>query len=258
MFESLPATPVTELALSETPELRNPTLSDAQRVEMIRHWVAQQVDIAKSTSTDCLSHPACRDPFYQIDISKRIEAFRENKAAVLCAGAADTLKMVYDAFGYKSVTLFIGSTGNFTHAVTLVQIPQGDQTHWVVQDPMLDTGYRAPDGHLLGYFEMISFLKQGQTDQIIPTNPDGIVRDRNFGPALPNQEAQIVKMQMNIQENVAENDQAVDTVKAAGCPADITYLYALPFEIYWATPEEAEAMKTKAKTILGDQPCDAS
>jgi hypothetical protein len=251
VFDAIDAKPINELILADLPELQSPDLSKAEQINLIRHWVAQQIDIAQNNSLNCLGKPACRDPFYQAGIAKVIEAYRENKIAVLCGGAADTLRLVYDALGYRSLTLAMGTLGKFTHMVTLVELQEGDRKQLIVQDPMLDTAYSTRDGKLLDYFEMLSLLKQGHADQIVPTNPDGIVRDRQLKPEKPGQPIQIVEMPMTIQNTVVTDRRVTNTLQSAGCPSDATYLYALPFAFYSVAPEEAEALQTKAHQILG-------
>jgi hypothetical protein len=255
VFASVHATPVKDLVLAEVPELQTPDLPEAQRVNLIRHWVAQQIDVAAAIPSDCLSIAACREQFYKVGIDKVIAAFRENKIGVLCGGSADTLKMVYDAFGYKTFTLSMGIVGRFTHLVTVVEIPQNDQKQLIIQDALLDTSYHAPDGHPLDYFEMISLLKQGQADQVIPTNPDGIVRDTTLGAGPPGMEVRMAKRSMNLQTDLLDEPLVVGTLKVAGCPINSTYLYALPLAFYWAPPDEAKALGEKAHSILGDMPC---
>jgi hypothetical protein len=246
------ATPVKDLLLSEVPELRNPNLPDAQRVELIRHWVAQQIDIGSRTA-NCLSNPTCNQLFRKADISQVIAAFRNDQTAVLCGGAAVTLKLVYDAFGYKSSTLGIGTLGQFTHMVTLVDIQQGNGRSLVIQDPTVDTSYRAADGHLLDYFELLSLLKQDKANQIIPTNAQGVVRDTTrwffgFGPFT-------ISKRMNIQKTILDDPRVPATLQAAGCPVDAAYFYALPYAFYRVSPEQAKALTAQAHSILGDAPC---
>jgi hypothetical protein len=155
----------------EYPTIHDPALSDWERVSQLRQW--------------CWSHtpiPQDRSGIYSIgwrwwvvtapDI---FELFASNSCgASYCSGAADALRLLYDAYGYEAYTVESGHAGGTeTHVVTLVRIDHEGESLLSVQDAYFNVTFvEAASGRPLDYYRMLALLAEGNDEAIRVVEPD--------------------------------------------------------------------------------------
>jgi len=159
--------------LLEFPNWTN--MTDWERVTALRHWAAVRIDLS---SESLLLTKNKSFSFYAQSVSTIFQAFENNMGGVWCGGAAWTLMLLYQLFGYESHYLGSGIESYDTHAETLVNIDAGGSRVVSVQDAYFDIGYANQDGRPLDYFRMLSILRShGDKEiQIVPPPDLGITR----------------------------------------------------------------------------------
>ncbi len=255
VFKSIvPTTSAKEMALVEIPAIKNPSLTDAQRVEMLRHWVAGLVDVDQTRKLDCASDITCQSLFNAATANVLIMGFRQDRLAVMCGFAATTLGKVLTEFGYRTIFVNMGMPkGGTSHYVPLVELERGGKKIWSIQDPYYDTSFQRRDGQLIDYFEMVTLLQQRRHGEVIPTNPKGVYRQKY---EIRPQTADIVMTQWVDGFFRLLSDLSVKTYsEEMGCPPEAIYLYLKPFAFYNLTPTESEAFLNRVHQIVGDTPC---
>ena len=147
-----------EIVAAQYPEMKDENIDDWTRVNLIREFVAQTVDIwgeDGATAIDNVNYSA----FYNSDATELYTLFNTDQGGVFCGGTAYTLMRFYNYYGYEAYVIHNGVVPNFTHAITIVNISHNDNYIFSVQDAFLDETYTKSNGGPVDYFEMLYLLK---------------------------------------------------------------------------------------------------
>ena len=147
-----------EIVAAQYPEMKNENIDDLTKVNIIREFVGQTVDIwgeDGATAIDNVDYSA----FYNSDATELYTLFDTDQGGVFCGGTAYTLMKFYNYYGYEAYVIHNGVVPNFTHAITIVNISHNDNYIFSVQDAFLDETYIKLNGEPVDYFEMLYLLK---------------------------------------------------------------------------------------------------
>lgn len=156
------------------PELQNPRLDDWAKVNLLRRWAYRHIDVASST---CVKKHGMAPDVADRGATVIFADFAADKAGVWCAGAADSLLRLYQAYGYTAYSIHFGDHQSLTHTATLVQIQHQGKPMLVMQDAYLNTTYTNSQGGPLDYWDMLRFLQQRQDQKVQIVQQLGDPRD---------------------------------------------------------------------------------
>lgn len=165
--EDRPQEKIKRKILADLPEYQQ-TSNDFKRVNLLRSWAAHVIRVGSpSCQFGKNSRSTSNFDFVEADVWSQFEAFRNNRGAVHCGMAGDFLQNVYQAFGWTSLKLDVGTPqGNPTHLFNAVPIQRNGQIIYSIQDAHFNLTFTFPDGRLLGYFELIERLHKRKTNEI--------------------------------------------------------------------------------------------
>jgi hypothetical protein len=167
-----------ERLLAAIPQLRDPTLNDFARVNLIREWAYRNFILAHVELQ--------RDDLLGRHVSHLLhEVVDRHATGFFCSGMAQMLASIYRAFGYNTMTYNHGVIGQETHVTTLVNINHQGQRLWVVQDAYLDFSVVAPDGSPLDVRDFLAALvrNDGTAFRILEGPADAVAK--LLMPAVP-------------------------------------------------------------------------
>jgi hypothetical protein len=167
---------------AEYPQLRNPLMSDWERINLLRQWawshtnhafgISELVDINPDVAWDTLDAPG------------RYKLYEQDRGGSWCGGTAMALQRLYEMFGYQAAGVDSGNPSIYaTHVTTLVKIRHKGKDVIVMQDAYFNQGFAdMATGDPLDYRDMVGRLARGEHQSIEVIEPDW--RDMPVMPAL--------------------------------------------------------------------------
>jgi len=131
------------------------------RVDAVRDWVYEQTDVA-ATRDRLIDYGTYR--LWRMDPDDIFALYAGDVGGVWCDGAANGLRRVYEAVGYRAWVLSYGIKGKVTHAVTLVEV-EGDV---YLQDAYFNSTYVDASGRHLPFYDVLRRIKQGEPVHTAP------------------------------------------------------------------------------------------
>ncbi len=152
-------------ACNQVPSLTDSTATPDDQVSDLREWVESWVPIADTTEEGDSRGltPPDLPRYWDLSPDDLYETLRTNQGAVLCGGAAWTLMLVYEAFGFPSWIYNTGLTSTYSHVVTLVKT--GDVIQ--VQDPLYRYRVRDKNGRPADVRWLLRRLQSVGPDEVV-------------------------------------------------------------------------------------------
>lgn len=145
-----------DLILKEVPVVSQ-DVSDLEKVTALREWVFLNVPTSDSS---LIINNLSNIPPNSIQGRIRIQIFREGLAGAWCGTTAQTLKKVYDLFGYEAYNVNQGDSSEAdTHVISIVNINHQGKQLFSVQDAYLNYYLSDLDDNPLSYFKALTLLK---------------------------------------------------------------------------------------------------
>lgn len=157
------------------PEINNPSISNWEKVNLLRRWAYQNSDLAM-TKGCLIDSPDLRPK----SVAEIFSSFQQDAGGVWCGGMSIFLMKLYEQYGFESYALNMGKPSvsqSLTHVLVLVKIPHKGRNLLVVQDSLFNNTYTHLDGSPLDYFELIKLLKNRQENKIKVVQDQGTSRD---------------------------------------------------------------------------------
>lgn len=149
--------------IQEYPALLDESLSDFEKTNFLRDWAYANSVGGKSTFDEhYIFSQSLAENFVALT-----NDFHNLEVSALCGGFAAYCALVYDAFGYESISLDCGFAdgSGATHVVTLCKI-WDDGEKWILQDPTFNRVYVDVDGAPLDIYEILTLLKEKRDGEI--------------------------------------------------------------------------------------------
>lgn len=149
--------------IQEYPALQDESISDFEKTNLLRDWTYANTVFGENTFDEhYIFSKSLAENFIALT-----KDFQGLEVSSLCGGVAAYCALVYDAFGYETISFDCGfADGNgATHVVTLCKI-WDDGEKWILQDPTFNRAYVDAGGAPLDVYEIMTLLKNGQDNQI--------------------------------------------------------------------------------------------
>lgn len=173
------------IIIKAIPKVLSTSISDFERVNMIREWVNEQTvwGTMPDDKLDTMINAKTSLGMYNYYLTHTDRAYG-------CGSYSVYLLKVYQLFGYEAYVYDMGRDNQFRHSVLLVWIKDGKERKLVIQDPSYNLTYVDRKNRPLDYFQFIDYLKKnkenivikkstGKGHKMIRENPHGTVLVRN-------------------------------------------------------------------------------
>ena len=254
MTTSLDLQQIRQRIITAQPELAGASVSDWQKVELLRGWAYEHTNWA-STSL-LLDHDGK-------ELQDLLGPLLSEEAGVWCGGAARVLQLLYQEFGFESYALNVGRDDLGSHVCTLVRIQHDGEHRLVLEDAYINESYLDEDGQPLDYFRLIEKLTSRQHSSVKVIQHAGTKlllqdpADQRYGCSkycepLARLPSGIEKYRFKLTADYLEWGFGLETRAAlgrAGYPPSLLYLHLFPLGICCGTA--ADTVLARARELLG-------
>ena len=244
--------------ISELPILTQTNASDFKKVSALREWVFSRVPT--SDSSLIINNLSEISP-NEIPFTERLEIFDEGLAGAWCGTTAQTLRDVYELFGFEAYNVNQGNTTIAdTHVITIVKISHEDRTLFSVQDSYLNYTLVDASDQPLDYFTILALLRFRQDDQI--HFKWGAKDGRNQKPYLLKKGTESGSVLRTLKNgNIIEErrfdgyfdllDRTELLLKNHNYPQNFIYIYLFPFGLYGENFQKSQTLLNIARSTSG-------
>jgi len=258
------------------PQLRDATLGDWEKVNLLRCWAYSNTCWASGAS-EKIDHRDY-DHFYSLEVPAVFELFERRAGGVFCGGTAYALRKLYESFGFEAYEMHAGGVNErATHAVTLVWINHRGRKVLSFQDASLNHSMMDEAGEPLDLFDVVALLQQHRDNEIVIRIPEncappvavlasagaGIAPDCVRGSwlcdpaafelqALPSGGVLIRSHRTLHRWEAVVGEQYVRFLTCFGqCPPRLLYLYLFPYYVRGADQTNATALLHELQRTCG-------
>lgn len=180
--------PVAHRILRDLPNYNDSSVSDLERVHMLRRWASE------------MQRHGCRGVDRDsggATLAQMIERFENDDLAVWCGGAAAFLKLIYNEFYFEAGVVDYGFAP-LTHCVTLVKVDVAGAPRIVIQDSYFNSWLSNTEGEPLGYTDVLRLVGESRAHEInvceepvlryriqVPTSEEPLQYNKRFEGSLP-------------------------------------------------------------------------
>lgn len=231
------------------PKLTDTSLSDWEKVNILRQWAHSNTDFGENPSSGRkISTLGDGESVIRKDAFEAYAYFMKDSGAVMCQGASIPLMKLYQDYGYEAITYGAGDFDTFGHAVVVVKINHNGKELWSIQDPMFDTTLIYPSGEPYDFFDMLSSLKQDDINNLIVYTPGISQHDtlcnRTKGECSTTNNSDLEEVGNGIYKyqsrlswnNITDHPGLQRFLTDNNYPMDARYLYLHPLYIYTSYP----------------------
>lgn len=153
------------------PKVNDNDISDFERVNMLRQWVATYVDWG-SESTRIDHHTLDKKSLKEV-----YEYFQNDLGTVECGGATQILMRIYNLYGYHAYRYDSGTPTSFNHIINIVRINHKEKEILSIQDPSYDVTYLTKNGEPFDFYQFLIDLKSKNIENIYVLEGNAKKRD---------------------------------------------------------------------------------
>lgn len=256
---------IIQKVISESPILKNnQQKSEFDTVVAIREWVYNNIP---DTEDEMLLEKVFRvSSASEIPLNIRLNIFNNGMVGTTCGATAQTLRDIYELFGYESYLLNMGNIPEkgspATHVVTLVKIKNKSTDLYSIQDAYLNYTFINSNGEPIGYFELLNYLKNKSTkDVFILYGKDQLkprllkVEDNKLAYKIEKKYPNgmiLIRQLYSVEKNSPLFYQSMTQfLKNRGYSENLIFMYLFPFQIYGDNIQEAEMLLNRARATSG-------
>ncbi|MBC7812876.1 MAG: hypothetical protein H7175_17100 [Burkholderiales bacterium] len=156
--------PLTPLIAEEYPEFLDESLTDWQKINILREWAYQHIDRAQN---GLLLEDTSPRNVNSMSAPELFEAFFQDEGGASCGLTNLSLTRLYQHFGFEAYTVNSGNVGTtITHVAALVRVNYEGSDVLTLQDAYFNSGYVDDDGAPLDYFTMLAMIRHGDADSV--------------------------------------------------------------------------------------------
>jgi hypothetical protein len=261
---------------AERPELMSDEHTEFERTGIIRDWVYTQIPLAHYTQLLEYNDRLVRSRDPRILAVNVLNLNFSNLGGFYCGGTSMSLGAVYNLLGYNALLLDIAvmdDAGAVTasHVVTIVDIGDGNEDKWIVQDATFNITYTDEYGAPLSYFDIVYLLETRRHDEIVTQRGPSEWRPILFSPGAdynpfgyPLKETPaahitpngvVYKALLNMAPEFYLEAAFIDLETAFirdGYPVDLNYLFLYPFDIYTVTSRNLRMVDIRMRELWAD------
>jgi len=248
---------IKELILKENPALLNDTLSDFEKVNILREWVFKTIPAYYGTNLGIEKYAGVSSSI-NIPFNKRFRIYQNGEAGAWCSGSAAALLDTYRLFGYETYEIDYGEVPASTHAIVLVVINYNGKKILSVQGGYLNFTLVDSLGNPLDYFEILQRLLKKEADSIYISNGKQELKPILYNPSDIKVGEKINRITSSGNMIVLEKFIPTDFEKAGkiflaktGYPENLLYLQLFPFNAWAYDYNGTQKILNKARELTG-------
>lgn len=246
--------------INEIPLLKNRQSADQfEVVNALRKWTFQNVPTVFAEDKLTIKRVKNVSSTVEIPLNERLYLFGQGQAGARCGGTGATLGSIYRLFGFEAYEINMGDAKNNvqTHVVTLVKIQSEGKGILTVQDAFYNYTLVDRNNQPLDYFEILQILQSRQADKIIRLEGTNTIkleliskdRDAKTEPERIYENGNRLVYTTNDWKTF--ENSALGFLKEQNLPANLLYLYLLPFGVHEEGTDNKDLILNKASQISG-------